>query len=138
MTVLAGLTDILEALVLDHLNGVTSYTMPAHLWLGLSTTEPNEDGTNFTEHTIGSDGYARVDIAGSSFWNAASGGSVTNKIAIAFAEASGSWGTISHIGLFTASTGGTLLCGGALTSPVAVAANQIFRFPIGTLTRTLT
>jgi hypothetical protein len=136
-TPLTGLSDYEKAKILDHLNGVSSYTMPIHLWLALSTSIPNEDGSNFTEPTIGVDGYARVDIAGSSFWNAAIAGLSDNKAAIAFPEASGSWGTIYAIGLFTAQTGGTLLRGGSLNTPTAIGANQILRFAIGALAEIL-
>ncbi|KKL14162.1 hypothetical protein LCGC14_2518500, partial [marine sediment metagenome] len=42
-------TDFLELEVLDQLFGGLDYAEGANVWLGLSTTTPADDGTNFTE-----------------------------------------------------------------------------------------
>ncbi len=128
------LTNYEKEKVLDHLNGKTTYTLPTHLWWGVSTTTPAVDGTNFTEPS--GNGYARVDAVGAAF-AAASGDSAVNASNITFPEASGSWGTLTHIGAFDAQTGGNLLRFGALDAPVAVASG-IFRLVAGDLVISIT
>lgn len=77
-------------------------------YLGLSTTEPTVDGTNFTEPTAAA-GYARVYInssstSGPSFpfeWVSGSNYSqVQNKYEVHFNVATASWGTIGWVGIF--------------------------------------
>jgi hypothetical protein len=75
----------LENKMLGHLFG-TAYTAPTTVYMALSTTTPTDAGGNVTEPS--GNGYARVAIGNNSTnWNAASGGTVTNKTAITFPEA---------------------------------------------------
>jgi hypothetical protein len=135
MATLTGATNAQEAVILNHITGVTSYTMPTALWVGLFTTAPTaDDGTGGTE--VSGTGYTRVTAVGGTYWNTATTGSVTNKIAISFPEAGGNWDTIIYVGIFTAQTNGTLLYGGSCDS-TAITTNQIFRFAAGALTITL-
>ena len=64
-------------------------------------------------------------------------GSVSNTDIIFFPEATGSWGTITHFGLFTQASGGQLIVYGALTSPITVSANYVPLFRAGNFTLTL-
>lgn len=52
--------------------------------------------------------YARVQMTTSNFGSAAASGTIANTAAIAFPQASGSWGDIIGIGVYDASTAGTL------------------------------
>lgn len=97
-------SDYLENKLLDHQLGKTSYTMPS-VWVGLYTAAPTDAGGG-TEVTGGS--YARKATAGTD-WNAASGGSSSNVNAVTFVTATGSWGTVTHFGLFDAASAGNLL-----------------------------
>jgi len=55
-----------------------------------------------------------------------------------FAAASGgNWGTIGWAGIFTASTGGTLLAWAPLTTAKAINDGDIFRIPASSLSITL-
>jgi hypothetical protein len=112
---MAGFTDALEQALLDHILNDPAYT-PDITHIGLSTTTPTEAGGNFTE-PVGN-GYARVATAAAD-WSAASGAAPAQKVNTAvktFPTATGSWGTVTHFGLFTASSGGTLRVWGALTT----------------------
>jgi hypothetical protein len=60
-----------------------------------------------------------------------------NGTAITFPAATGSWGTITHIGGFTASTGGTVVWWGALSASKAIDNGDTFSIPIGDLDLTL-
>ena len=82
-------------------------TPPAAVWIGLSTTTPTAAGGNFTEPSGNS--YARIDATAMFGAIASAGGvsTIANDVEVLFAEATGSWGTITHFGKFAASTGGT-------------------------------
>lgn len=128
---MAGFVDAVEASLLDHYFGKATLTAPANLFVALSTTTPTDAAGNFTE-PVGN-GYARVSTAPAD-WNAASGTAPTvidNASVITFPEATGSWGTVTHFGLFTASTGGTPVVWGALRTSRAVDSGQTPRFAAG-------
>lgn len=82
---------------------------PATWYLGLSTTQPNADGSGFTEPVGGS--YGRVAITNNStnFPAAATASGVTSKkngAKFTFPNPTGNWGTVGWYGFFTASSGG--------------------------------
>jgi hypothetical protein len=118
------MSDYLENEVLDHILGTGAYTMPTTVYVGLSTGSFNDDNSG-TE--LSGSGYARQSIA----FNAASSGTADNSGAVDFPAATGSWGTVSHFGLFDASTSGNLLIHGALTASKAVATGDILRIAAG-------
>lgn len=129
--------NYLEDEILDHIFGcgTRDYTSPTNIYVALSTADPTDDGSGMAEPS--GDGYARVSTDGTD-WSVSSGGAVANATAITFPESTDSWGTITHFGLYDASTSGNFLAGGALTSSQAVASGKIVRFAIGDLDVTLT
>ena len=66
-----------------------------------------------------------------------SGNTATNSAAEEFATATGSWGTVTHVGVFDASSSGNLLAYGALSASKAIATGDVFRIPAGDLDITL-
>lgn len=128
---MAGMISALEADILDHVFGKATYTAPTNWFVAASTTTPTETGTNFTEPVA--NGYARVSTAAAD-WNAAVDGDPTvldNLNAITFPTATGSWGTITHLGLFTVSTAGTVQMWGALAVSKAITTNDVLEVPAG-------
>ena len=123
---MSAMSDYLENKVLDHVLGTTSYTMPATVYIGLSTGSFADDNSG-TELT--GNGYARQSIA----FDAAASGTTDNTSNVDFPAATGSWGTVSHYGLFDASTGGNLLIHGAFTTSKTVAIGDILRIAAGEL-----
>ena len=102
---MAGFTDYLENKVLTHVFGGTAYTAPSTLYVGLFTAAPSDTGGG-TECSGGS--YARksmpdMTVSGTSPTQA------TNGAAVEFATATGAWGTVTHCGVFDASSSGNLL-----------------------------
>jgi hypothetical protein len=106
-------TDVRERLLADSqfgggaltANGVT--VAPATWYLGLSTTIPNEDGSNFTE-PVGL-AYARVACVNNltNFPNATTVSGVTNKTngaVFTFPTPTGFWGQIQYWGFFVVAT----------------------------------
>jgi hypothetical protein len=110
-----------------------SATRPTAWYVGLFTAAPSDTGGG-TE--VSGSGYARVvtgTISGSG-----TATTFTNAAAIEFAAASGgNWGTIGWAGIFTASTGGTLLAWAPLTTSKAINDGDIFRIPASSLSITL-
>lgn len=129
-------TDFLENELLDHVFGGADYVRPATLFLALSTTTPNDDGTNFTEPVGGS--YARKSVTNNATeWPAASGGTKQNANTQTFVTATASWGLVTHMGIFDASTGGNNLAIGPLTVPKTIDSGDTAAFPATDITITL-
>lgn len=122
-------SNYLETKVLGHVFGGTAYTAAGTLYLALFTTNPAEDGSG-TEVTGG--GYARQTVAFTVTGNTAS-----NTAAVEYPTASANYGTVTHVGVYDASTGGNLLAYAALTSSKSIETGDVFRVPTGDLDITL-
>ncbi len=130
-----GFTDYLELKVLDHLFGGEAYEQPAIVWVALSTTEIEDDGTGITEPAA-EDGYARVEIGNTPTddeWEDAELAMGPDEYEIArkrnsevleFPEATGDWGEITHFALFDSAVGGNMLAYGELYQSVPVLEEQ--------------
>lgn len=70
----------------------------SNAYIGLSTTQPSVDGTGVTEPSA-SAGYKRVAASGGSF--VSNNGMISNTNYIYFPEATSSWGTVTHICVFS-------------------------------------
>jgi hypothetical protein len=95
-------SDYLEnALINATLRGV-NFTAPTAVYLALFTLNPGDTGAG-TEVSGG--GYARRPIT----FTAPSNGVTSNSAEVLFNAATANWGTITHIGIYDATTGGNLL-----------------------------
>lgn len=102
--------------LLDHLLGVGSFTPPSNIYAAAFTVAPNSQGSGGTE--VSGNGYARVNH---NVYNPATDADpavCTNDGEISFPQATGSWGTIVHIGLYDAETGGNYLGGGTVSKVI--------------------
>lgn len=125
-----SIADYLENALLEHSTGKTTYTKPTTTYLALYTATPSDAGGG-TEVSGGS--YARTAVT----WGTASGGSISNSADITFPTATGSWGTVTQVGLFDASTVGNLLWWGDLAASKTIANGDVFKVSTGNLTLTL-
>lgn len=107
-----------------------SVTRPTAWYVGLFTSDPTDTGAAGTEVSGGS--YARTAATFS-----VTGDTASNTGAIEFPAASADWGTVSHIGIFTASSGGTMLVHAILSTAKTIASGDVFRIPTGDLDITL-
>ena len=123
---MSAMSDYLENEILDHILSVGSYTMPTNVYVGLSTGSFADDnsGTEITGNN-----YARVVAS----FGAAASGTASNDAAIEFAAATGSWGSISHFGIFDAASSGNLLIHGAFTTAKTIASGDILKISTGDL-----
>lgn len=118
-----------ENLVLDWILTTGTATRPTAWYVALFTADPT-DADSGTEVTGGS--YARTAVTFSVTGNAA-----TNTGGVEFPAATASWGTVSHIGVYDASTGGNLILHSALDAAKTIADGDVFRIPAGDLDVTL-
>ena len=122
-------SNYLENEILDHILGGGDYTRPATVYVGLHTSNPDEDDSG-TEVSGGS--YARVSVTNNATnWPAASGGAKSNGTAVTFPTASASWGTVTHFGIYDAASAGNLLYYGALTASKSIDSGDTAEFAIG-------
>ena len=122
-------TNFLETEILDHVFAGAAYTAPSTLYLGLFTAAPGEAGGG-TE--LSGNGYTRKAIAFTT-----SGDTTSNNAAVEFPTATGTWGTVTHVGVFDASTSGNLMVYATLSASKTVASGDVFRVPSGDLDITL-
>jgi len=113
--------------LLDHALGVAAYTMPTTIYVGLFTADPTKTGAAATEVT--GNAYARKAMA----FNAATlgAGNTANTADVVWPQATGAWGTISHVVLFDALSGGNPLFYGPLNAPQVVANTNTFQIKSG-------
>lgn len=129
---MAALSNYAEKLLLDWLMTTGSATRPTAWYVALYTAAPSDSGGG-TE--VSGSGYARQTVAFSAA--ATPSGTTSNTGAVTFTAAGGSWGSISHIGLHDALTGGNLLWHGAMTAAKTIADGDTLEFAIGNIDLTL-
>lgn len=127
---MAEMSNYLENALINATLRNTSYTSPATVYVGLHTADPTDAGTG-TEVSGGS--YARTAVT----FGAPSNGVSTNSADVEFPQASGTWGTITHIGIWDASSTGNLLYHTALDASKAISSGDIFKIASGNLSVTL-
>src|SRR5574341_928044 len=97
-----AMTTFLANEIIDHVFSAATYTAPATTNTALYTAAPSDAGGG-TEVTGGS--YARVSKTNNATeWPAAVGGSKSNGTAHNFGTATADWGTVTHVGVFDATT----------------------------------
>jgi len=120
-------SNYLETEILDHVFGGAAYTAPATLYLALHTANPDEDGSGAEVSTSGT-AYARQTVAFTT-----SGNTTSNTAAVEYSTATANFGTVTHVGVWDASTSGNLLAYAALTSSKTIETGDVFRVPAGDL-----
>lgn len=129
---MANLSNYLEKLLLDWSMTDGSATRPTAWYLALYTAAPNDAGGG-TE--VSGNGYAREALT---FGAAASpAGTTSNTNLVTFEADGGSWGTITHFGIFDAVSSGNLLWHGAMTAERTIGNGDKLEFAIGSVGLTL-
>lgn len=85
---------------------------------------------------VSGNNYARAELTVANIGAAASGVRA-NTAVVTFPAASGSWGTIDEIRLYSALSGGTQLAADTGITPVAVDASKRLTLDVGELTLTI-
>lgn len=118
-----------ETIVLQWTFTNTSVTRPTAWYVALFTSDPGE-ASGGTE--LSGNGYARQSVAFTVTNDLA-----TNSAAIEFPAATANWGTITHVAVTDALSGGNHIAYAALTTAKAIDTGDILRIPAGDLDITL-
>jgi hypothetical protein len=141
---MSALSNYLENKLVDHIFRAQAFTAPTTVYVALFTAAPSDSGGG-TEITIGSNAYARASVscslaawagtqgAGTQAVSSGTGGVTSNNAAITFATPTGSWGTVTHFGIFDAASAGNLLLWGALTVQQTINTGNTVSFAAGQL-----
>ena len=122
-------SNTFETRVLNYVFTTSSVTRPTAWHVALYTAAPSDTGGG-TEVSGGA--YARQAVTFS-----VSGNTATNSGAVEYPTATASYGTVSHVGVFDAASGGNLIAYAALSASKAIAIGDVFRIPAGDLDITL-
>ena len=124
-------SDTFETRVLTWVFTNSSATRPTAWYLALFTTDPTDADTG-TEVSTSGTAYARESVTFT-----VSGDTASNTAAVEFATATASYGTVSHVGVYDAVTGGNLIAHAALSTAKTIDTGDVLRLPAGDLDITL-
>lgn len=124
-----SLTNTYETDVLESLFTGTTVTRPTAWYLGLFTSDPTDAGTG-TEVSGG--GYVREAATFS-----VTGDTATTTAAVEWPVATANWGTITHVAVHDALTGGNIIAYAALDTAKTITTDDVFRIPAGDLDITI-
>ena len=122
-------SNTFENRVLTWVFTASSATRPTSWHVALFTTNPGDPDSG-TEVSGG--GYARQTATFT-----VTGSTATNSAALEYPVATAPYGTVTHVGIYDASTGGNLIAYAALTSSKSIDTGDVLRIPAGDLDITL-
>lgn len=123
-------SNYLENAVINYVLRNTGTPTTATVYLALFTTDPTDADTG-TEVSTG--GYARQAIA----FDAPVNGVTQNTNLETFSASGASWGSITHIGIYDASTSGNLIYHASMTTARTINDGDTLEFAAGFVTVTL-
>ena len=123
-------SNFLETEILDHVFAGAAYTAPTTKYLALFTALADGEAGSVTEVSGG--GYARQSVAFTT-----SGNTTSNNAAVEHPTATANYGTVTHVGVYDASSSGNLMAYAALSSNKTIETGDVFRVPSGDLDITL-
>ncbi|MFN7883198.1 MAG: hypothetical protein ACK5PF_09330, partial [bacterium] len=138
-----NMSDFLENRLIDHVFRGQAYTAPTTIFFALFTSACS-DAAGGTEVSGGS--YARASLAaslanwagtqsaGSTVASSGTSGTTSNNGVVTFATPSAGWGTVTHMGIYDASTAGNLLICRALTVSKTINSGDTVTFPAASFT----
>ena len=124
------MSNFLENALINATLRNTTYTSVATVYVSLWTSDPTDAGSG-TEVSGGS--YARTAVT----FAAPSNGASASSADCTFPTCTSTWGTVSHIGIFDASTSGNLLYHTPLDTSKTIETGDIFKIASASLTVTL-
>ncbi len=133
---MSALSDSAEKLLLDFMMTTGTATRPTAWYVALYTAAPNDASTGSTGGTeVSGNGYSRQSVT---FAAASSpGGTTTSTNAQSFTASGGNFGTVTHMAIIDASSGGNMLWHGALTTARTVNDGDTLTFSTGNIDLTL-
>jgi hypothetical protein len=139
-------SDYVENKIVDLLVRGQTFTPPATIYVGLSTTACSDNsfgtevsGNNYSRASVTASlaNFAGTQSSGSTTASSGTGGQTSNNGAVNFATPSGTWGNVTHWFLADAVSAGNLLICDDLTVPKTINSGDTVSFAIGALTVTV-
>lgn len=136
---MSAASNYLENKVLDHVLGVVTYSPAATRYIGLFTNTSTAASTNLESGIITDEvstsgtAYARKTVA----FAASVNGTSANSATVTFDAATANWGTVTHVAVMDAATGGNVLFWGAVTTAKTIEIGDTFQVTAGNLTISL-
>lgn len=127
---MAAMSDYLENAIINATLRGQAFTPPSTVYLALYTSDPTDAKTG-TEVSGGA--YARQSIP----FSAPTNGTASSSADVLFPVATAGWGTVTHIGILDAATGGNLLYHGQLTNNKTIAIDDQLKIAAGDITVSL-
>ena len=127
---MSEMSNYLENALINHTLRNSALSAPSAVYVSLHTANPDEDASGAE---LSGSAYARQAAT----FAAPSNGVSTTSADINFPQATGSWGTVSHIGIWDASSSGNMLYYTALDASKTIATGDILKIAAGSLTVTL-
>jgi hypothetical protein len=118
------MTDYMKKKALSASLGIATETFPTDVYIAAYTTATTDAGGG-TE--VAGGGYKRQLIKFSTPTLSGESAKTSNVTDIEFPTATAGWGTITHIALLDAETGGNMLYHGAVTNPKTIEAGDRLR-----------
>ncbi|MCO1599817.1 C40 family peptidase [Desulfosporosinus nitroreducens] len=119
---MSQLSDYLENALINAVLRNTAYSSPVTVYAALFTSDPTDAGTG-TEVTGGA--YVRMPVA----FTDPTDGQTSNSADVLFPIATANWGTITHVGLYDALSGGNLLFHAPLEFSKVINISSQFKVP---------
>ncbi len=124
-------TNTFETHVLNYMFTTSSVTRPTAWYLALFTSDPAEDASG-TEVSTSGTAYTRKAVTFT-----VSGNTASNSAEIEFPTATASFGTVTHFGVFNASSSGTLIAYGSLSTSKTIDTGDVLRVAASAINLTL-
>lgn len=128
---MSAASDYVENLSLNWLLTTSTATRPTAWYVALFTTDPTDAGTG-TEVSTSGTAYARQSVAFT-----VTNDTAVNSANVLFPTATASYGTVTHVGIYDAATGGHLLFHGAASTSKAIDTGDAYLISSGNLAVTL-
>lgn len=125
------ISDYLAHELLDHVLRNETFTAPTTIYAGLWTADDGLVSNTQTSEIGAGVGYARQTAT----FDVAVNGEVTTSAVINFGPNTiTNWGTVTHVAVLDAVSGGNVLVTSTMNSPASVVVNDIVRFSAGAVT----
>jgi hypothetical protein len=125
------ISHYLGKIILNWLRGQAAPSAPRQVYLGLSDTDPKDDGEELNEPMLGA-GYMRQQVDFDPANTGSSGTILQTRGPYMFGPATAEWGTITH-GVLTTATGDILFVG-PVSATRTVRKDDTFVVPYGAMT----
>ena len=122
-----GMSTYLKNALINHVLRQEAFAVPTIGYVALYTSDPTDSDTGIE---VSGGSYSRKSCACSAPVN----GVTSNTTGINLAVATADWGTITHIGIRSAATGGNLWFYGPLSVPEVINTTNQLQFLAGQLT----